>query len=126
MYEVYETGNCLSPVNEGSFCCCGMDDPLANTLLDSVFDSMTKVEEAARLGIFVTSIIKERTDGVGGPTDCTIHNKGEGMSSAYTRVKVEEIEKRFPHTDLYQAILEYWASKNADVRGNISRSTWKL
>jgi 20S proteasome alpha/beta subunit len=88
LYEVYETGNCLSPVGSGLFCCCGMDDPLANTLLDSAFDSHMRIEEAARLGICVTSIIKERADGVEGPTECTIYTKGEGMSYAYPREKI--------------------------------------
>jgi 20S proteasome alpha/beta subunit len=123
LYEVFETGFCLSPVGSGLFCCSGMDAPLANTIIDSAFDSLMSVEEAARLGIFVTSIVKERTDGVGGPTEVTIYNKGDGMSHCYPLEKIEQIEQAFPPRDLYQVILDYWASRNTDIR-KTSRGRW--
>jgi 20S proteasome alpha/beta subunit len=121
LYQVYGDSNCLSPVPCGSFCCTGMDDPLANMLLESCFDSLMNVTEAARLGVFVTSIMAERADGVGGPIEAATYKKWDGLSHCYEREEIAEIEGRFPPRELYQVILDYWASKNGDVRGKISR-----
>lgn len=66
LYSINERSNCLSV--EENFAIAGMDTSLARFLLQSVCQGDESTNEVLYLASFVVSVMKEKTDGVGGPT----------------------------------------------------------
>ena len=111
MYRSYRDSHCLSVCPPLGFICAGMDLSLPDVVLDSIFDNLMGVEEAARLGIFVTAIMKERVDGCGGPTRVQLYKKGSTVWRDFEYEEVERIEKDFPMDEVYGMIYQYWRTK---------------
>jgi len=101
---------CVSP--QDAFCFIGQDATLANFIVESIFDPLVRVDEAARLAIFVTSIMKEHADGVGGPTQCLTHKKGEPGWKTYDLDEITTIESELPFHDTHWLLWNYWRSKH--------------
>jgi 20S proteasome alpha/beta subunit len=100
----------ISP--QDAFCFIGQDATLANFIVESIFDPRVRVDEAARLAIFVTSLMKRHADGVGGPTQCLTHTKGESGWKTYDLGEITTIESELPSHDAYRLLLNYWRSKH--------------
>jgi 20S proteasome alpha/beta subunit len=75
LYSVKETSHCLSV--EEKFACAGMDTSLGRFLLDSIYRKYLSVGEGEQLAVFVTAVMKEKADGVGGPTQLLGHYVSE-------------------------------------------------
>jgi hypothetical protein len=72
LYSVKETSTCLAV--EDRFACAGMDTSLARFLLDSISTDSDCMMDGVHLAAFVTSVMKEKADGVGGPTQLLWHS----------------------------------------------------
>jgi 20S proteasome alpha/beta subunit len=110
MYRTYRDSHCLSVMGLG-FVCAGMDLSLPDVVLDSIFDELMGVDEAVRLGIFVTAIMKDKVDGCGGPTRVLIYKKGHEGWRHLEDQEVAAIECEFPMTEVYGMIYQYWQAK---------------
>jgi len=64
LYKAQTHTPCLSV--ESGYACAGLDTSLARFLLDSIFTPTAVVFDAMYIAAFVTSIMKEKADGVGG------------------------------------------------------------
>jgi 20S proteasome alpha/beta subunit len=101
LYSIYETSYCLSA--EDRFACAGMDVSLARFFLGSLYRKYLNVYEAEQVAIFITSVMKEKADGVGGPTQLISHTvdgetdwfKSDPNSIAHaetTKYVIDEVE----------------------------------
>jgi 20S proteasome alpha/beta subunit len=118
LYRAQSHCQCVSV--ESDYSCAGLDVSLARFLLDSILTPTATVFDAMYIASFVTSIMKEKADGVGGPTQMFWHHtKGvrwaEAKKSEMSRIerggfikgnfKIADLEKnirqfcwqRFPH-----------------------------
>src|SRR5260370_28672946 len=68
LYPDYQNSHCMSVGGGFGFVCCGMDLSLGDVILDGIFDEAMGVEEAAKMGIFATAVVKAKVDGCGWPT----------------------------------------------------------
>jgi 20S proteasome alpha/beta subunit len=66
LYSVFEGTHCLAVENH--FACAGMDTSLARFLLDALYRDFVNVHEGEQVAVFVTSMMKQKADGVGGDT----------------------------------------------------------
>jgi 20S proteasome alpha/beta subunit len=113
--EIYKTVNRLLTV-QTDYCCTGMDTTLAYFLLHSIFRNPIGVEEATRLGVFITALMKVHADGVAGPTDIlSYRNTAECFKQEKSAEDIREIESRFPQAEVYELLFNYWRLKNQDI-----------
>jgi hypothetical protein len=115
LYKATSGTQCLSV--ESDYACAGLDVSLARFLLGSIFVSDTTVSDGLHIAAFVTSIMKEKADGVGGPTQVLYHHTG-GMRWAQPSnemiAKIEKggfIEGPFRLSDLEKAIRQFCWSR---------------
>ncbi len=108
LYSVKETSHCLSV--EECFACAGMDTSLGRFLLDSIYRKYLSVGEGEQVAVFITSVMKEKADGVGGPTQLTGHHVGE-------RKWVESHQDLIAEAEAKRYIID-------DVEGAISVFFW--
>jgi 20S proteasome alpha/beta subunit len=66
LYGAHTDTECLSV--QSDYACAGMDVSLARFLLDSIFTDDVTVEDGMYLASFIMHVMKEKADGVGGPT----------------------------------------------------------
>jgi 20S proteasome alpha/beta subunit len=110
LYSVKETSSCLSV--EERFACAGMDTSLGRFLLDSIFADDITVNEGSQFGAFVTSVMREKADGVGGRTQVIFYQVGERKWVEGDKKLIAEVEKRqYLITDVEQAIRRFCWSR---------------
>jgi len=111
LYKAHTSTQCLSV--EPTYACAGMDVSLGRFLLDSILEGDNiKTKEAVHIAPFVTSVVKEKADGVGGPTQMLFHAKGHPVWLEAHKPSVAEIEKRqFPFADLEKSIRQFCWSR---------------
>ena len=73
LYRGRSDVQCLAA--ESRYAIAGMDVTLAEFILRNMFRHIS-VEEGIRLGVFVTALMKQYAEGVGGPTDVLWHRRG--------------------------------------------------
>lgn len=93
LYKASTENQCLSV--ESDYACAGLDVSLARFLLDSVFTgaSGANVMDGSHLGVFVTAIMKEKADGVGGPTQLLHYHLGAPSWCDFPEDSVASMEK---------------------------------
>ena len=114
LYKAQSGTQCLSV--ESDYACAGLDVSLARFLLDCIFTPTATASDGLYIAAFVTSIMKEKADGVGGPTQLLFHHIG-GMRWAKPNkaavVKIEAggfIEGKFRFSELEKTIRQFcWA-----------------
>jgi hypothetical protein len=90
---------------------------LARFLLDSIFVPDAKVNDAAYIATFVTCVMKEKADGVGGPTQLLFHHLGGLRWAKPSKDIIAKIEKGgfidgpFHLPDLEKAIRQFCWSR---------------
>jgi 20S proteasome alpha/beta subunit len=115
LYRAQSNTQCLSV--ESNYVCAGLDVSLARFLLDSVFTSDACVNDGVYLAPFVTSVMKDKADGVGGPTQLLFHHAGGkrwAEPSKGAMVKIEKggfIEGNFSFTELEKAVRRFCWSR---------------
>jgi hypothetical protein len=98
---------CISPIND--YCIAGMDVTLAGCVLANTYHPFIPLEHGKRLGVFITSLMKEHAEGVGGETRCIYYQfAAPGCFTAMTDREVSVIEKTFPISSFDEAITKYW------------------
>jgi hypothetical protein len=116
LYRSYEGISCLHSIDQGDFICLGMDTGLAQFLLNALFDSGMGVDEAVGLAVLVTSLMKEHTDGVGGPTTMFSYTKAENQWHGYNQENIQYWDSLFPAKEVYAVLAEYWKAKNPEYK----------
>jgi hypothetical protein len=116
LYRTYEAAPVLRPIPYGEFTCIGMDTSLAHFFLASIFDAVMGVEEALRLGLWVTSMSKVHSSGVGGPSMAFSYKKGdsEGWRRHFTH-QIAGIEAKYSTATVQAMLRAYWIEKNSDI-----------
>jgi 20S proteasome alpha/beta subunit len=106
LYHSYPNRYCLSP--ESTFTCAGMDTSLANTVMSSIFRFDTCVDDALKLGIFTTSLMKDKTDGVEGLTKAVSYKIGDNEWREHDDLEIALSEEAYPLDAFYDAVEEFW------------------
>ena len=111
----YEGSEALRPIEQGDFACIGMDTSLAHLFVTSIFDSLTGVAEALRLGIYATAMMKIHAHGVSGPTCAWSYKKGDTQWERYLSPWIKSVEEQYPIGDLSKWLMTDWQKKNPDI-----------
>jgi 20S proteasome alpha/beta subunit len=99
----------------------GADASLANTLLSSMYLPSMEVAEVIRLAVFVTSVMKEKSVGVGGPTKVMSYKFGDDLWRECDPHEITALETKYPVQDFYDYLLQYWAKQNPDFKFPLDR-----
>lgn len=97
---------------EKEFTIAGMDVTLAQFVLRNTYTRLMPIDQAVRLGIFVTSLMKEYADGVGGDTNVITHTHGSQFMKNYDPGEIKKIEKEIPLGDFNWLMTNFWWTKN--------------
>jgi hypothetical protein len=98
---------------EQTYCCAGMDDSLAEFMLRNTYSAMGRAMEVVWLGVFVTSVMKEYADGVGGKVNAVYINNSTLQWIPLLRHQIEDAEKKLPITDIEKLVSEFWRNGSA-------------
>jgi hypothetical protein len=96
----------IAPVED--FVPSGMDTTLAAFLMNSMRNPFLRVDEAIRLGVCVTLVMKEYAEGVGGPTDVFVWRLGDKAWDPLLAREITAIEADFPVTALENHAQAFW------------------
>lgn len=113
LYRSFQTTHCISV--ENGYACIGMDVSLAKVIIESIFDESMGVDEALRLGVFVTTMAKECLDGCGGPIRAKVYRTGMGAWQDIPDDYLVKVEREFPPEEFYGSIFQYWKGKKLNV-----------
>ena len=109
------TGQLCDQIDEGNFVCIGMDTSLATFFLGTIFDGFMGIQEAMRLGIWITALSKIHASGVSGPTMAFSYKKGTQEWERHFTPEIAEIEEMVPVAYMKQLLHRYWIDKNPDI-----------
>src|SRR5205809_1882161 len=110
LYRGRSDNQCIA--KEAEYCLAGMDVTLAEFILRNTFKSgQTTVDEAMRLGVFITALMKEYADGVGGETDVMAYRTGGADWEGYTQAEVAAIEAEIPIEEVGRPVSDYLSAK---------------
>jgi len=115
LYCTYGEDTRLRPIDLGKFACSGMDTSLAQFLLGSAFDCLMGIDEAMKLGIWVTSLMKIHTSHVSGPTMAFSYKKGGSKWERHYTSEIAEIENKYPVGEAQQLLRNYWIGRNPEI-----------
>jgi len=114
LYRAISENQCVSI--ESDYSCAGLDVSLGRFLLDSVFiQDKVSVFEGAYLSTFLTLAMKEKADGVGGPTQMLMYQIGD---TKWNDVNLHSLEgQMFPFSELEKEVQRYcWSRFPHQVR----------
>jgi 20S proteasome alpha/beta subunit len=116
LYKAHGNAQCLSV--ESDYACAGMDISLARFLLDCVFASSdANVFDGSHVAALVTSVMKDKADGVGGPTQLLHYHEGNDRWCVLKKKAIEQMEQcgfidgRFTLADLEKSIRQFCWSR---------------
>lgn len=103
-------GNCLSV--EDDYACAGMDTSLGKFVLNNLYHKSLSIGEGINLTVFVTHLMKNTADSVGGPIQLLTYRLAQPEWKEYEPNYIGEQEKRYATEDVADLIREYWGKKN--------------
>jgi hypothetical protein len=106
---------CLAPVRD--YWQVGMDVTLAHFLLANMRNPFGFIDEALRLGVFATAVMKQYAAGVGGDTNVFVYRANSDDWIPLLDREVSAIESDFPVKDIEQYATSFWA-KHPKARNN--------
>jgi hypothetical protein len=110
LYRGRSDNQCMA--RETDYCLAGMDVTLAEFIMRNTFKGgQTTVDEAMRLGVFITALMKEYADGVGGDTDVMAYRIGGADWEGYTPAEVAAIEAEIPIEEVGRLVSDYLSAK---------------
>lgn len=116
LYRAQSNTQCLAI--EPHYVCAGLDVSLARFLLDSVFmPGDVDIFEGTYIAAFVTSIMKEKADGVGGPSQLMHYHLGQDKWCKFSGKTMEQIEQggyiegKFTFSALEKSVREFCWSR---------------
>lgn len=115
LYKARTNTECLSI--EANFVCAGMDVSLARFLLNSIFTDDVTVHDGGYIAAFVTNVMKEKADSVGGPTQLLCYVAGKEKWAAPKKEVIAKIERggfiegQFRLVDLEKLIRQFCWSR---------------
>lgn len=114
LYKAQTDTECLSV--QPDYACAGLDVSLARFLLDSAFIRDLTMSEGAYLASFITQVMKEKADGVGGPTQVILFHASHPHWFVPAPKKIQKAEKggfikgQFKFADLEKEVRQFlWA-----------------
>jgi 20S proteasome alpha/beta subunit len=105
-----QLSNCLAR-NE-PYACVGMDTSLARFVLDNTCDQTLATGEGIGLAIFVTKLMKDTADGVGGPLQLLTYRLAKSSWQEYEQHYLDSIEQKYSTSELAELVRDYWGKKN--------------
>jgi len=129
LYRADSLTGCLAPVKD--YYTAGMDVTLATFILENMRNPFGYIDEAIRLGVFATAVMKKYATGVGGDTNGFVYRLGiDGWAPVLER-DILEIELSFPVVALERCASEFWmnhpkARNNAEMLSSQLRITKSL
>jgi 20S proteasome alpha/beta subunit len=115
LYRGQTDAECLSIHSD--YVCAGVDVSLARFLLDSVFGKSATVSDGAYLAAFISCAMKEKADGVGGPTQLILFRTNHPHWVAPSAATIEKGEKggyirgQFKFADLEKEVRQFCWSR---------------
>jgi 20S proteasome alpha/beta subunit len=111
LYKAHSHTQCLQV--ESDYTCAGLDVSLARFLLDSVVGGEDiRVLEGAFIANFITSVMKEKADGVGGPIQMILYRNSETRWEDAPRILMHKIETLFfSFPDLEKSVRQHCWSR---------------
>lgn len=106
LYKASSDVGCVAPEKE--YCCAGMDVTLASFVLANTHHWMMPVEHGIRLGLFVTALMKEYADGVGGSTDVFFYRADDPTWRPMTWSEVIVWESKISVDSFNESISRFW------------------
>jgi 20S proteasome alpha/beta subunit len=106
LYRSHRGTHCLSP--QANFACAGFDTSLANMALMAIIDDVNTIDDAIRLGVFSVALMKDKADGVDGPTNVLSYRAGHRSWEWCDEDTVERLERHLPLEVVYAAIANVW------------------
>jgi 20S proteasome alpha/beta subunit len=108
LYRGRSDNQCLA--RESDYCLGGMDVTLAEFILRNTFKGgQITVDEAVRLGIFVTALMKEYADGVAGDTNVMAYRVAAPGWKDFTQSEIKEIENEISTQELAKEVTSFWS-----------------
>jgi hypothetical protein len=102
-------GNCLSV--EEHYACAGMDTSLGRFVLESMYDPSCLITPAITMAVFVTHLMKETADGVGGPIQVVSCRLGKPGWGTYHRDDIDRLEEKYDTAEVRQMFVHYWGTR---------------
>jgi len=112
LYRGRSDNACIA--READYCLGGMDVTLAEFILrNTVRGRRITVDEAVRLGVFVTALMKEYADGVGGDTNVIVFREGKAGWEDLTQCEVAAIEAELSIVGIAKQVADYCSVKQS-------------
>jgi len=108
LYRGRSDVRCLAP--ESQYAICGADVTLAEFILRNTFRNMS-AKEGIRLGVFVTALMKEYAEGVGGPTDVLSYRRAETDWHGPSPEEVDAIELGLQIDAFERMAADWWRKR---------------
>ncbi len=83
-------------------------------VMDAIIDDVKGVDDAIRLAVLATSLMKDKADGVGGPTRVLSYKLGDETWTHHDDADIESIERTLPLEVIYGGISEMWRTLPAE------------
>jgi hypothetical protein len=97
---------CLAPVRD--HCTAGMDVTLAAFVMETMRNPFSRMDEAIRLGVFATAIMKKYASRVGGDTNAFVYRIGSDTWASLLECEVTAIEATFPVSAIENHTQAFW------------------
>jgi 20S proteasome alpha/beta subunit len=122
LYRGRSDNQCIA--RETDYCIAGMDVTLASFILRNTFRSRrTTVDQAKRLAVWVTSLMKEYAEGVGGDTNVIACRTGHIGWEELREDEVDALEAELTPRTIGRMVSQYWDDKCAGKEKLPRRST---
>jgi hypothetical protein len=102
--------NCLARTQP--YACAGADLSLSRFVLDNTCNQAIAVGEGLGLAAFVTRLMKDTADGVGGPLQMLTYRLAKSEWQEYEKHYLDSIEEKYSTSELAALIRDYWGRKN--------------
>lgn len=105
--------NCLARTQP--YACAGMDLSLSRFVLDNTCNQAMAVGEGLGLAVFVTKLMKDTADGVGGPLQLLTYRLARSEWQEYEQHYLDSIEGKYSTSELASLVRDYWGQKNPSL-----------
>jgi 20S proteasome alpha/beta subunit len=105
-----QLSNCLARTEP--YACAGMDLSLGRFILDNTCNRAMATGEGIGLAVFVTKLMKDTADGVGGPLQLLTYRLAKSEWQEYEQDYIDSVEKKYSTSELAELVRDYWGKKN--------------
>lgn len=106
LYRADSLSACLSPVKDHY--AIGMDVTLALFIVENMRNPFGFIDEAIRLGVLTTAVMKKYANHVGGDTNGFVYRIESARWVPLLECEIAQIEKDFPVSDVEECATAFW------------------